>query len=212
MFLGENVVSFVVRRDAHYAPRTVTCQNVVAYPDGYFFAVDGIDCICAGKCAGFFFVCRQAFDFRRFGCLFTVRLYRFTAVGSGDFVHQREFRSENDVRYAEESVGAGGKDSESFVRAVDGKLYFAAGRFTYPVALHRLCFFRPVQFVKSRQQFLRVVGYFKKPLSEIFTYHGGAASFATTLVYLFVGKYGVATRTPVDGCGFAVSEAVFVEL
>ena len=55
-FFGKRIVALVVRRHGHNGPRAVAHQHIVRRPDGYLFAVDGINGVSAGKHAGFFFV------------------------------------------------------------------------------------------------------------------------------------------------------------
>ncbi len=210
-FLCEIVISFVVSGNAHYRAGTVGVKHVISYPYRHFISVDGIDTVSAGEYARFFSRSGESFYFACFGTFEFVSLdRRFLSVGS-DFIYKRMFGSEYYVRYAEYRIGAG-REYFEFISALQLKFYFSARGFAYPVSLHGFCFFRPVDGIQSVEKFLGVFSYFEKPLSEIFSHYRGMASFASAVDDLFVGKNGVAGRTPVYRRFFSVSESVFIEL
>ena len=206
------VVPFVMSGNAHYCACAVTCQDVVAYPHLHLFAVGGVDGKRSREHTRFFLCGGKTLHFVGFGNFILVRLHRILKFRRGDFVYKRMFRRKYHVGTAEKCVGTGGEHLETAATVGKVEFYFAAHRFSYPVALHCLCLFRPIQRIQPRKQFLGVIGNFEKPLCKVLFYHLTVATLAVTVHHLFVGKHGVATRTPVDRCLFAVRQTFFVQL
>ena len=119
--------------------------------------------------------------------------------------------SEHDVRAAEERVRAGGKDLER-AAAHEVEFHFPAARLAYPVALHDLGLFGPVDGIQTAEQFFGVVRYLKEPLPHLLAHDGRAAALAAAVHHLFVGDDGVAGGAPVDGRELFLREAVLVQL
>ena len=78
--------------------------------------------------------------------------------------------------------------------------------------MHELGLFGPIELVDAIEQFVGVSGDFEKPLIEVFVGDLASASLANSALCLFVGKHGVAGRTPVYGSFFAICKSLFVEL
>ena len=129
-----------------------------------------------------------------------------------DLIDERAFGSENDVGHAEYGVRSRGEHFERQIFADYFELHFSAVTSSDPVLLHEFGLFGPIEFVDAIEKFVCVRGDFEEPLIEILVSDLTAASFAHAALRLFVGKNGVAGRTPVDGCFLAICKTVFVEL
>ena len=179
VLLGEHEIPFVVGGHSHNAARAVGVEHVVADKYRHSVAVYRVEGVSPRENARFFFCGGKSLYFVDLGCFKTVFLDGLPAVGRGNLVDKRMLGRENDVCHAEKRVGARRKHAESVpVGIVDDKFYFAALRPAYPVFLHQLGLFRPVQRVKTVQQLLRVVGNFEKPLSKVLFHHRAVATLA----------------------------------
>ena len=211
VFFGEVEVALVVRRNAHDRARAVRIDDIVAYPDGYAFAVDGIYAVSARESARLFARGAHSVYLGDLGAGELICLHLGFAIGRGELVHERMFGRENDVRNAEDRVGARGEHAE-LVAAFTGEFYLSARAVPDPMALHGFCLFRPVKLVKVAQKLVGIGGYLEKPLREVFSHHLRAAAFAMTVHDLLVGENGVAGSAPVDGRFFAIGKPRLVKL
>ena len=99
------------------------------------------------------------------------------------------FRRDNHVRCAEKGIGPRGVDGNRIVfAAVDFKVNFSTFAFSYPVSLHSLDGFRPIQTVQVLQKAFGVCGDFKNPLAYRFARNGRSAALAFAVFYFFVCK------------------------
>ena len=210
--LCEHEVALVVSGNAHDRARAVARDDIVRDEYGHLSAVDGVDCVCARHDARLFAVAGKTVDFRDLGGFPDIILDGFPALGSGDFAHQRIFGGEHNIGHAESRVGAGGEHAEFLIATLDGKLDFAAVGFAYPVLLHELGLFGPVQLVQPLQKLLGVIRYLEKPLGEVLAHHRRPATLALALHDLLVGKHGVAGGAPVHGRFLAVGKPFLVHL
>ena len=82
----------------------------------------------------------------------------------------------------------------------------------YPVGLHRLDAFGPVDDAGEVQQFVGVVGDAEEPLVHLAADDDVAGALALAVDDLLVGEHGLAGGAPVDGGRSAVGEALLVHL
>ena len=210
--MRKHEIALVVSGNAHNRTRAITCDDVVRNENGHLLSVDGVDCVCAGHYAGLFASGRKSVDFGSFRTLFFVFFNRRLLLLCDDLIDERAFGSENDVGHAEYGVRSCGEHFERQIFADHLELHFSAETSSYPVLLHEFGLFGPIEFVDAIEKFIGVRGDFEKPLIEILVSDLTAASFAHATLRLFVGKNGVAGRTPVDGCFLAIGKTVLVEL
>src|SRR4030095_13421992 len=76
-----------------------------------------------------------------------------------------------------------------------------------PVGLHRLDFFRPVQFFESAEQAISILRDAKHPLVEFLLCDFGSAALAPAIHDVFISDAGFAARTPVHRHEGFVSQA-----
>ena len=86
--------------------------------------------------------------------------------------------------------------------------HFCAFAATYPVALHFLEGFRPVQAVQAFQQAGGIGAYAQLPLGHLLLEYGKTTALAKAVLNLVVGKYGSECRAPVNGAFSLICNAV----
>ena len=123
--------------NSHYRARAVRCENVVAYINGEFCAIYGVDGVSAGECTRLFFVKLRSFHFRLARAGLFVSFNFFALFGYCNFVHKCVFGRENAVGSAVKSIATGGENGKLFICAVNFKVNVRAHRFAYPVSLSR---------------------------------------------------------------------------
>ena len=134
---SKSIVAAVVCRYGHDGSRAVTGQHIVAYPDGNGPTCEWVYGVSACENAANLAV-GNAFAFGSFLRCLNVGLHFGALFGCGKAVYQFAFGSQHHESNAKNSVGASGKDGETFVAVFHGKLHFGSFRATNPVAL---CFF-----------------------------------------------------------------------
>ncbi|OPY59014.1 MAG: hypothetical protein A4E56_03307 [Pelotomaculum sp. PtaU1.Bin065] len=203
-----------MRGDTHDTAGAVLQQNVVADQHGHFFAVHRVDAIRSRRQADLFYLIGSAVYFAHVAYLAHEFLYlRFVVRTRDQFFHQRVLRRQHHVGNPENSVRAGGENSDHFVMADNFKVYFRALAPPDPVFLHDFDLVGPAsQQVNVLEQALRVIGNFKEPLGQLPFFHRGPATLAAPVFHLLVGEHRGAVRTPVYRCLFFIGQPLMEQL
>ncbi len=101
-------------------------------------------------------------------------------------------------RCPEQRIRPCGVDRNLLVPSLYRKVHLRTVRFSNPVRLHLLDLLRPVQLIQVIKQPLRIRCNLQHPLTEVLLRDLGAAAFAFAIHDLFIGKTGLAGRTPVN--------------
>ena len=214
VLFGELVVARVVRRNAHHCARAVSGKAVIGDVYGRFFAVYRVNAITPRKYARLFLCGRRALDLAALCRLGDVLFDSGALLCDRKFFDHRMLGRDNYVAHAEQRIGARRK-YRYLLRAVGPdylEVDLAADGLTYPVALHRLGLFGPIEPVQPVQQFFRIVGYLKEPLRQLLVHDLGLAPLALAVDDLLVGDNGLTRRTVIDGRFLLIRESVLVKL
>ena len=188
-------VAAVVCRHSHDGTRAVACQHIVAHPDGYALARQGVHGKGSGEYAAHLLHLCLAFALRAVLRPSHVGLHLGTLLRSGNLLYHLMFGAEHHKRHAEDSVGTCGENLKRGLlvglylthQYLLGACSLALGKrephrrafaASYPVALYLLQAVGPLHFVQSVHQSLGVGGDAEAPLAHQFALHGVAAAHA----------------------------------
>ena len=129
----------------------------------------------------------------------------------GELRHEFALRRQHHERYAEDSVGASGEDSEVEVLTSHFELHLRTLTSAYPVLLCLLDRVAPVDSLQTVEQALRVSRCAQTPLLHLLLHDGEAAALAHAVHHLVVGKHRAQTGAPVHHRLAEVSDAVVHE-
>src|SRR5688572_4061233 len=108
--------------------------------------------------------------------------------------------SQHHIRRAEKRIRARGENLQRMLRTVRSyrlKCDFCSVRTANPVGLHGLDLVRPVEFLKTIEEALRVLRNTQHPLMHFFPCDLRPATFASAADHVLVGDPRLATRAPV---------------
>ena len=100
---GKRIVTAVVSRNSHDGTRAVSCQHIIAYPDGNFGARYRIDRIRTAENSGYTPV-GNAFTLGAFFCSSNIICDFLTLLRRGAYLHQITFRCQHHEGYAVDGV------------------------------------------------------------------------------------------------------------
>ena len=208
-------VSLIVARHAHDNARAVAHKNIIGDEHRHGLAGRGVRDLDALEAhAGLVLVKLAALKIGLAGGSLLVGLH-VGPVGNAvlPLVQQRMLRGNDRIRHAEERIDAGGIDSD-IVFGVGLERDLRAGGAADPVFLLGLDALDIIQTLKIQivSQTVCVFRDAQHPLALFLADDRRAAALAHALDDLFVGKHALAARTPVDGHGGLVGEAMLVHL
>ena len=96
-------------RHSHDYARAVTGDDIISCPNRDFLPGDRVDCVGAGKYAGFLTGCRHAVDIRCLLREFLIFRHSFSALAGGQKVTQLRLGCDNDIGDTHKRIGAGRK-------------------------------------------------------------------------------------------------------
>ena len=200
-------------RDGHDSAGAVACEDVVGQEDGYLLPVHGVYRADALKDnAGLFLVQLRALE---------IGLARGLTLVGADGVQIRYLvrplgykgvlRAHDHIGRAEERIRPRGEDAHRVPRR-RGEVHLGARGAAYPVALLYLDALDIINVVQIVQQALGILRDGQHPLALFLLDDLAAAALADAVHNLFVCQDYLAARTPVDGHGGLIRQALLVHL
>ena len=152
-FGREFPVALIVGGNCHNGARSVRNEHIIGYPNGNGLACRGVyrtgarphTCLCFCKI--------RPFKIALFCSLFNIGFDGFFMIAVRKFFGKRMFGGQHHIACTEDGIGACGIHLYFLLRCPAfrvryGKVYFGTLALSYPVTLHLLYGFRPVQFFK----------------------------------------------------------------
>ncbi|EMR00749.1 hypothetical protein ADICEAN_04135 [Cesiribacter andamanensis AMV16] len=146
--------------------------------------------------------------FRAVFCLLGILVNQCLPIRGGNGLHQLMFRRQHQKGGAVYGINAGGKYFYFFSMALYLKIQFCPLRAAYPVALHFLYGFGPLQPFQISEQAAGIGGNAQAPLLHFFADHRKAPPLRYAILHLFIGQHGAQGRAPVYGGIRQVGQAV----
>ena len=212
ILLGKGKIALIVCRHRHNGAGAVSHEHVVGDPNRNPFVIDWIDGIRAGENAGFLFICRQPFNFRRPHRLVAVGLHHLTTLVMHERLYQRMLRRQDHKRRAPERIRACGENLHVMLPLLGLKTYRGARAASDPVRLHGLYPLGPLHSGEI-EQFVSIGRNLEKPLIQVFLHHWGIAAFAMTIVApdLLTGQGGITGRAKIDRRLLFIGQAFVIQ-
>ena len=204
---GKSVVAAVVCRHCHDGACSVSCQYIIANPDGYCFARKRIDGVASREYACYAAV-GDTFAFGTFLGTFQISVYIVFLFRGGYLGYQFAFGSQHHKGNSKHGICTGGENGKFQITVFYLELDFGAFAAAYPILL---CFFQgfgPVDGIQSVQQALRIGGHAETPLTHLFLNYGETAAFGYAVYHFVIGKHGTELRTPVYHCLTQIGDTV----
>ena len=194
-------------RNGHNGSRAITCEHVVAHPNGYLVARKGIDSVRTSE-----YTCHaavgNAFAFRALLGSVEVSLNVCLLCLCGELLYEFALRGKHHKGHTEDRIRTCGEDRKLHVAIFHRELHLRTLWTTNPVTLRFLQWICPVDCIESVEQALSISWYAQAPLLHLLLYNRVATAFAHTVYYLIVGQHRAELRTPIDHCLAEVSNAV----
>ena len=145
-------VAVIVCRNCHNCTRSIRNKDVICNPYRNELSVYRIDCVASAENAGLVLVQIRSFKVRFFCRKFNIFFNKSFLFRRSKLLYKRVFRRNNHICCAEQRITARCVYSKLLVSRVTvlvryGERNFCTGRFSNPVALHKLYAFRPVKRV-----------------------------------------------------------------
>ena len=148
-FLCKSKVSRVMGGNAHDCSRSMIRQNIVGNPDRYLFSIHGIHGIGSRKYACLILIRhRHSFHIGFIGCLLDILFHCRFLGRSGNLLYQRMFRCKNQEGCSEKRIRSRGKYGDLLFTVQQFKVYLRTIGTPYPLGLHLLDLFRPIQSIE----------------------------------------------------------------
>ncbi len=196
--------------NGHDRAGSVAHHYVIGDPYRNLFIIYRIDGICACKDAGFLFFGRLPLYRALTLSQFFILLNSLLLTGRSELFDQRMLGSQHHKTRTPKSVGTGGIDND-LVTFLGLEADFSAFAAAYPVLLHKLDGFGPVDGLEVVDQAVGIGRDLKKPLREVFLFNERVASPAFAVLYFLVCKNSLARRAPVGRSERPVCQAFLIK-
>ena len=193
-------VSLISTRHCHNSSRTITSQNIISYPNGYFFVGNGMDGISACKYATYTWNIAHTVAFAALGCLRNISSNGVALCIRSNFSYPFVFWSQSQKCNPKKSVSSGGKYFYLAIAIFYWKTNTCTHGFTNPISLHFFEWFGPINFVQSLKQSVGICRNTHAPLLHFLALHMVSASFRNPLNDLVIGKNSTQSRAPIHFC------------
>ena len=148
-FLCKSKVSRVMGGNTHNRSRSMIRQNIVGNPDRYLFSIHGIHGIGSRKYTGFILVCHcHSFHIGFVGSFLDVLFHCRYLGRSGNLLYQRMLRCKNQEGCSVKRIRPRGKYGDLFLAVLQFKVDLRTVGTPYPLGLHLLDLFRPIQSIE----------------------------------------------------------------